>query len=88
MGLFSDERKTYNVKVIGRDPLTDSALIKLENGPGKLPTADLGNSDALEPGDWVVAIGNRSTLSRRSCPNCGRDGFTAHVSAFKYKRRR
>jgi serine protease Do len=58
VGLFEDERKTYPAKILGRDPLTDSALIKLENGPGGLPTATLGDSDALRPGDWVLAIGN------------------------------
>jgi serine protease Do len=58
VGLFEDERKTYEARVLGRDPLTDSALIKLENGPGGLPTARLGDSDALRPGDWVLAIGN------------------------------
>jgi serine protease Do len=76
VGLISDERTTYTAKVIGRDPLTDSALIKLENGPGKLPTADLGDSDALEPGDWVVAIGNPFRL-----------GHTVTVGVVSYKAR-
>jgi serine protease Do len=58
VGLFQDDRKTYAATVLGRDPLTDSALIKLQDAPGNLPTAPLGNSDALEPGDWVMAIGN------------------------------
>jgi putative serine protease PepD len=44
--------------VIGRDPLTDSALIRLDNPPKDLRTANLGDSDGLEPGDWVMAIGN------------------------------
>jgi serine protease Do len=44
-------------KVIGRDPKTDIALIKIKSG--KLPQAiKLGNSDELRVGDWVVAIGN------------------------------
>jgi serine protease Do len=58
VGLFGDERKTYLATVVGRDPLTDSALIKLKDAPGQLPAAVLGDSDALEPGDWVMAIGN------------------------------
>jgi serine protease Do len=58
VGLFGDERRTYTAKVLGRDPLTDSALIRLENSPGKLTVATLGDSEALEPGDWVLAIGN------------------------------
>jgi S1-C subfamily serine protease len=56
--LFPDEHKTYSAKVIGRDPLTDSALIRLDNPPKDLRTANLGDSDGLEPGDWVMAIGN------------------------------
>jgi serine protease Do len=58
VGLYGDERKTYTATVIGRDPLTDSALIKLQNAPTGLHLATLGDSDALEPGDWVMAIGN------------------------------
>ncbi len=58
VALFSEVHKTYEAAVVGRDPLTDSALIKLKNAPANLPTATLGDSDALEPGDWVMAIGN------------------------------
>lgn len=76
VGLFSDQRKTYAANVIGRDLLTDSALIKLQNGPDKLPTAELGDSDALEPGDWVVAIGNPFRL-----------GHTVTVGVVSYKAR-
>jgi serine protease Do len=43
--------------VLGRDPSTDLALLKLEGAKG-LPTVALGDSDQLEVGDWVVAIGN------------------------------
>jgi serine protease Do len=50
-------KEEYPVKVIGRDPKTDIALVKIEpNGP--LPVAALGDSDRLRVGDWVVAIGN------------------------------
>jgi serine protease Do len=58
VGMFGDERRTYAADVVGRDPLTDSALIRLKNGPHNLPTATLGDSAALKPGDWVMAIGN------------------------------
>ena len=44
-------------KVIGRDPSTDIALLKVEV-EGDLPALKLGDSDAMRPGDWVVAIGN------------------------------
>src|SRR5262249_48236632 len=45
VALFNDEQKIYPADVIGRDPLTDSALIKLKNPPGNLPAARLGDSD-------------------------------------------
>jgi serine protease Do len=56
--LFGPETKTYRAVTVGRDPLTDSALIRLEQAPPRLHTATLGDSNALEPGDWVMAIGN------------------------------
>ena len=49
--------KTYDAKVIGKDPTFDLAIIKLE-GEENFPVIELGDSDAIEVGDWVVAIGN------------------------------
>ena len=51
-----DERK-FTAKVVGSDPKTDVALLKLE-GASKLPFVYLGDSDKIQVGDWVVAIGN------------------------------
>jgi serine protease Do len=53
---FSDE-KQYNAKIIGRDPKTDLALIKIDAQEPLTPLR-LGDSDSLQVGDWVVAIGN------------------------------
>ncbi len=50
-------KEEYPAKVIGRDPKTDIALLKIEP-KGTLPVAALGDSDRLRVGDWVVAIGN------------------------------
>lgn len=47
----------YEAKVVGRDPKTDIAVIKI-NAKGNLPVAGLGDSDRLEVGEWVMAIGN------------------------------
>ncbi|MBI2833846.1 MAG: trypsin-like peptidase domain-containing protein [Acidobacteria bacterium] len=60
VGLYGDEDGTvYKAKVIGRDPLTDSALIELTEKPNHtLPEAKFGDSSEMQPGDWVMAIGN------------------------------
>jgi serine protease Do len=54
----------YDARVVGRDPLTDSALIELTEKPSHaLPVAALGNSNDAQPGDWVMAIGNPFNLA-------------------------
>jgi len=54
----------YRAKVIGRDTLTDSALIQLTEMPSApLQEAKFGDSDQMQPGDWVMAIGNPFNLS-------------------------
>jgi serine protease Do len=49
--------KEYDAKVIGKDAKTDIALIKIKPTES-LPVADIGNSDRLRVGEWVMAIGN------------------------------
>ncbi len=49
--------KEYDAKVVGRDPNTDLALIKIK-GASDLVPLKLGDSDKLEVGSWVVAIGS------------------------------
>ncbi len=44
-------------KVLGRDPRTDIAVLKIDAGH-PLPYVDLGNSTDVQPGEWVVAMGN------------------------------
>src|SRR5262245_30214928 len=60
VGLYGDDPDvTYQAKVIGADPLTDSALIQLIEKPkDPLPEAKFGDSSQMAAGDWVVAIGN------------------------------
>jgi serine protease Do len=53
---FADN-KELTAEVIGRDPKTDLAVLKVETKKN-LPSATLGNSENLKVGDWVVAIGN------------------------------
>jgi serine protease Do len=47
----------HKAKIIGRDPLTDLALLKID-APNRLPFVQWGDSDAVRVGDWVMAIGN------------------------------
>ncbi len=49
----------FEAKIVGRDPLTDSALIQLLKKPGAtLQQVKFGDSEQMQPGDFVVAIGN------------------------------
>ena len=54
-----DNDQEYVAKIVGRDQLTDSALIELTEKPGHtLPIAKFGDSSQIAPGDFVMAIGN------------------------------
>nr|WP_242051325.1 HhoA/HhoB/HtrA family serine endopeptidase [Nostoc spongiaeforme] len=48
--------RTFDGQVLGEDPVTDVAVIKID--ANNLPTVSLGNSDVLQPGEAVIAIGN------------------------------
>jgi serine protease Do len=54
---LAGDDQDYEAKVVGRDPKTDIAIIKI-NAKTNLTAASLGDSDHLEVGEWVVAIGN------------------------------
>jgi serine protease Do len=54
--------REFRAGVVGRDPKTDVAILQLQDAKD-LPTVYLGDSDALEVGDWVIAIGNPFGLS-------------------------
>jgi serine protease Do len=58
---FGDEDggrgRTVQAKIIGRDPATDIALLKIDVND-ELPTVPLGDSDRIRKGDWAIAVGN------------------------------
>ncbi|MBP9583616.1 MAG: Do family serine endopeptidase [Bacteroidales bacterium] len=60
-----EDNKSYKSRLIGRDPVTDIALLKID--ANNLPYLTFGNSDSLRLGEWVIAIGNpynlRSTIT-------------------------
>ena len=53
--ILSDGR-TFKGRVIGADPKTDLALVKID--ASNLPALQFGDSDQIRPGDWVIAVGN------------------------------
>jgi len=53
-----DNGKEYDAKVVGRDPKTDVALIKVTPSKDFPKPARLGDSDQVNVGDWVMAVGN------------------------------
>lgn len=50
-------KESYKAKIIGTDPETDLALLKID-AKEALPYLTFGDSDKMRPGDWVIAIGN------------------------------
>jgi serine protease Do len=55
--------RVFEAKVIGRDPATDLAVLKVDPKGAALPVVPLGDSDAVKIGSWAVAIGNPMGLS-------------------------
>jgi serine protease Do len=54
--VFTNDGKDYEAKIVARDSLNDLAVIKIE--ASGLPVVELGSSDDLKVGQWVIAIGN------------------------------
>jgi serine protease Do len=54
---FPGDSNQYDAKVIGTDPATDLAVVRVEGKHGLTP-AKIGNSDAVQVGDWAMAIGS------------------------------
>jgi len=56
LSVMTSEGKTYSAKTAALDPTNDLAILKIE--ASGLPVVDLGNSDDLQIGQWVIAVGN------------------------------
>jgi Do/DeqQ family serine protease len=56
-----NNKEAYEARVVGMDPGTDLALLKIE--AEKLPFAQYGNSDEVKVGEWVLAVGNPFNLT-------------------------
>jgi putative serine protease PepD len=53
-----NDKRTYDATVVGTDPTTDLAVVKLTNAPGDLKAIALGDANALTVGEPVMAVGN------------------------------
>ncbi len=81
-----NDKTRYKAKLIGTDPTTDLAVIKIE--AKNLPVAALGNSDNVQVGEWVLAIGNplglTSTVTAGIISAVGRGGIGVIRTADNY----
>ncbi len=57
-----NDKRDFEAKVVGTDPSTDLALIKIVDDFDDLPYVPFGNSDSLRVGEWVLAVGNPFNL--------------------------
>jgi serine protease Do len=55
--VYLTDRQYYEARIVGTDPLTDVAVIRIEPGHS-LPTLSFGDSDNVNVGEWVLAVGN------------------------------
>lgn len=56
--IITDSGEEYDAKLIGTDPRTDLAVLKVEDGKEKFTYVAFGDDDKVRVGDWVVAVGN------------------------------
>ena len=59
--IILDDKREYKAKFIGSDPLTDIAVVKID--AQDLPVIAFGNSDSVQVGEWVLAVGNPFSLA-------------------------
>jgi serine protease Do len=55
---FSGEKREYRAELVGTDPNTDLALIRIDPRGRKLPVLEFADSDLVEVGSWAIAVGN------------------------------
>ena len=75
-----EDRRTYEATLVGGDPTTDVAVIKVEGSD--LPTLSLGDSDGVRVGEWVLAVGNPGFQSAGGATSFNHT-VTAGIVSFK-----
>ena len=75
-----EDRRTFEATLVGGDPTTDVAVIKVEGSD--LPTLSLGDSDGVRVGEWVLAVGNPGFQSIGG-PTSFNHTVTAGIVSFK-----
>jgi serine protease Do len=82
------DRRVFTARTLGTDPVTDVALIKIDAG-APLEVLPLGDSDALQVGDWVVAVGNplmfEGTVTVGVVSGKGRRGLSDNAEAASFE---
>ncbi|MHC4885397.1 MAG: trypsin-like peptidase domain-containing protein [Planctomycetota bacterium] len=87
MRVFLNDRREFDADLISFDPRSDLAMLKIE--AGELSCGSLGNSDAVEVGDWVIAIGSplglEQTVTAGIISATGRDFIGHDDEAYAYQ---
>ena len=55
---FSGEKREYRAELLGTDPNTDLALLRIDAAGRQLPVLEFGDSDLVKVGSWAIAVGN------------------------------
>ena len=87
---FSGETREYRAEVLGSDPNTDLALLRIDPGSRTLPVLTFADSDALAVGAWAIAVGNpfgnlESSLTVGVVSAKGRGGLTIAGGSPRYQ---
>jgi len=57
------DKRVFNASIVGTDPSTDLAVIRIDEDYDSIPVISFGNSDQIEVGEWVLAVGNPFRLT-------------------------
>jgi Do/DeqQ family serine protease len=81
-----NDNREYTASLVGKDPRKDLAMVMFETKDGDIPVARLGDSDAMQVGDWVLAVGSPfgfvSSVTAGIISAKGRSGPEGNISDF------